>query len=291
MSVCALRLLVATASRRSGSKVDRRTVAGLPALGAGRCTGGPTLVFANACTPRGIDEPAVAAFLGGVARAGLYAVAPELPDVREGRITPATVDALVRVAEQSEGSLVLAGASTGGGLAIVAAADPRLAGRLELVSAIGPFADLANVLRLATTGHYAEEGVLHRYPVEPQLRWAAERSLRALPDAPAADALLENTDPQRFDALFAALPGSARASIEALSPVRALPDVRGRVDVAFDPRDTFFPPSEARALEAAGAQLTVTPALGHVRPRLGLGTARLMRFTDRMLLLRPALAS
>ena len=64
-----------------------------------------------------------------------------------------------------------------------------------------------------------------------------------------------------------------------------------RVDIAFDPRDRYFPLAEACALERAGARLTLTPALGHVRPQFGLGLARLVRFADRMLLLRPALAS
>ncbi|HEU0303557.1 MAG TPA: hypothetical protein VFR32_03160 [Gaiellaceae bacterium] len=287
-TVQALKLLADTASRRCADRVERRTVAGVPALVAGR---GPAFVFANACTPRGIEEPALAAFLGGVASAGLHAIAPELPDVRHGVVTPATVDALVRVAEDSDGALVLAGASTGGALAILAAADPRLAGRVALVSAIAPFADLANVLRLATTGHYADEGIFRRFPVEPRLRWVAERSLLALGDGTALAALLENDQPERFNELYAALPGGVRAAVELLSPARALSRVGARVDVAVDPWDTFFPPAEARALERAGAYVTRTPALRHVKPRIGPGLARFVRFTDRMLLGRPALAS
>ena len=54
------------------------------------------------------------------------------------------------------------------------------------------------------------------------------------------------------------------------------------VEVAFDPADSFFPPTEARALERAGARVTLSPALGHVTPRLGLGLARLVGFVDRM---------
>jgi pimeloyl-ACP methyl ester carboxylesterase len=291
MSICALRLLGDVVSGRCARRVERSTVAGLPALVAGRPDAARTLVFANACTPRGIETSALASFLGAVAEAGVYTVAPELPDVRGGRITPSTVDALVRVAGEMEDRFVLAGASTGGGLAIVAAADPRLAARVELVCAIGPYADLENVLRLATTRHYADDGILYGFSVEPRLRWAAERSLRALGDDCAAAALLENDEPERFDELYSALPMSTRAAVEALSPVRALPEVDARVEVAFDPYDTFFPPPEPRALERAGALVTSTPALGHVRPRAGLGIARLVRFADRTLRLRPALES
>ena len=214
MSVRAVRLLLSTASGSCAARVERRTMAGLPVLVAGRSDGRATLVFANACTPRGIDEPAVAAFIGAAAREGLNVVAPELPDVAAGRITPETVDALVRVAEECEGTLVLAGASTGGGLAIVAAADPRIVGRVERVSAVAPFADLTNVLRLATTGHYLEDGALHPYAVEPRLRWATERSLRAM-----GGVSFEGRDPEGFDAFYATMPGSTRAAIDALSPI------------------------------------------------------------------------
>jgi acetyl esterase/lipase len=263
----------------------------MPALVAGRPDADATFVFANACTPRGIETPALAAFLGAVAEAGLYVVAPELPDVRGGRITPATVDALVRVAEQCDRRLVLGGASTGGGLAIVAGADPRLRGRLDRVAAISPFADLENVLRLATTRHYDDAGILYGYPVEPRLRWAAERSLRALGADPAAAALLENDRPELFDELYAALPATTRAAVEALSPVRAMRAAEIRVEVVFDPYDRFFPPAEARALERAGARVTTTSGLGHVRPRAAVGLARLVQFADRTLFLRPALDS
>jgi hypothetical protein len=288
MSARALRLLADTASRRHAARVEYGSVAGLPALVAGE---GPAFVFANACTPRGLEEPALAAFLGSVAAAGFHAVAPELPDVRGGVVTPETVDALVRVAEESDGSLVLAGASTGGALAILAAADARLARRVERVSAIGPYADLANVLRLVTTGCYADEhGDLHAFPIEPRLRWAVERSLGAIA-GDAADPLLENAHPVRFDELLASLRPETLAALDALSPVHALVRVEAPVDVAFDPSDRFFPPAEARALERAGARLTLTPALGHVRPRFGLGLPCLVRFADRMLVARPALAS
>ena len=292
MSTRSLYLLAAVCSRRFAHPVERLTVGGLPALTAYPVAAGPTLVFANAATPLGIEAPGVARFLGGVARAGFHAVAPELPHVRSGRVTPATVDALVRVVEAVEGPVVLAGGSTGAGLAVIAAADDRIVGRVALVSAIAPFADLGNVLRLATTGHYVDDdGALRAYRVAPLLRWVAATSLRAAASGPATETLLGNRDPERFDELFAALPAEARATVEALSPVRALPRVRAPVDIVCEPNDVFFPLAEARALAGAGARLTVTPALSHVRPRMRLGLGRLVGFLDRMLLLEPAFAA
>ena len=291
MSMRAVFLLGNVVSRRCCRRVQRSTVAGMPALVSGSRDAERTLVFANACTTQGIEAPALAAFLGAVAEAGLYVVAPELPDVRGGRITPTTVDALVRVAEQCDGRLMLGGASTGGGLAIVAGADPRIQERVELVSAIAPFADLENVLRLATTGHYDDEGILYGFPVEPLLRWAAERSLRALGSGAAVDALLANDRPELFDELYAELPLSNRTAVRAVSPICAMRDSDVQVEVLVDPHDRFFPAAEARALARAGARVTTTPALGHVTPRAGLGLARLVEFADRTLFLRPVFES
>lgn len=282
MRVRSIRFFVDSVSGRHASRVRRTALAGIPSLVAGP-SGSASLVFANACTDNGIDEPAVSSLVGALARAGWHAVAPELPEVREGRITPGTVDALVRIACELDGSIVLAGASTGGSLAILAAADPRIAGRVERVSAIAPFADLTNVLRLVTTGHYAEVGALWPYGIEPRLRWAAERSLRAVASGPEVEALLANVEPERFNNLYGALSPTARAAVEALSPVRALPSILAPVDVAADPADAFFPLAEARALARGGARVTITPALSHVRPHAGLGVARLVRFVDQML--------
>ena len=197
----------------------------------------------------------------------------------------------MRVAADCEGPLVLMGASTGGSLAILAAADPRIAPRVTLVSAVAPFADLANVLRLATTGYYVDPGYLRPYPVHPHLVWVAARSLRACGAGVATEILLANRCPERFAELLAALPAEVRAAIAALSPVRAMALVRAPVEIACSPADPFFPPTEAQALEAAGARLTVTPALEHVSPRLGLGLLGLLGFIGRTLTPQPAFAA
>jgi len=82
-----------------GPSCERTEMAGVDALVARPVRGaGPVVVFANAATPRGIEEPAVARLLGGLATAGFVAIAPELPHVRAGEVTPATVDTLAEIA-------------------------------------------------------------------------------------------------------------------------------------------------------------------------------------------------
>jgi hypothetical protein len=235
-------LAVLAVSFRSGGEPCRRTrVVGVDALVAlPRCGAGPVVVYANAATPRGIDEPAVGRLLGGLAAAGFVAVAPELPCVRRGEVTPETVDALVSVASASGRRVALLGASTGAGLAILAAGDPRIADRVSAVAAVAPFASLRNILQLGTTGYYGDEP----YEAAPLVRTAAERSLAAsAPDDPAVPALLANRDPARFDELYAAL-AQARESSCTSSP-------RFRGSVASwprwrSPRPRWIPSSPSR---------------------------------------------
>jgi acetyl esterase/lipase len=275
--------VLACAFRGGGRPCARVQIAGVDALVAAPSTGaGPVVVYANAATPRGVDEPAVGQLLGGLARAGFVAVAPELPCVRSGEVTPETIDALVDVASASGRRVALVGASTGAGLVILAAADPRIADRVTAVTSIAPFARLPEILRIGTTGHYRDEP----FAAAPLVGVAAARSLAAsAPDDAAVPVLLSNTDPAGFDDLYAALAPSTRALMEELSPLTRVADVRAPVELLSAPDDGFFPADEARALAAAGhdVRLTVTPALEHVRPRMSPGLVHVAAALDRTL--------
>lgn len=277
-------LCVLAASLRGGGEKCRRTrIAGVDALVASPPGGeGPVVVFANAATPRGIDEPAVGRLLGGLASAGFVAVAPELPCVRRGEVMPATIDALVSVASASGRRVALIGASTGAGLVIIAAADPRIADRVTAVAAIAPFASLRNILRLGTTGYYGDQP----FDAAPLVGTAAARSLEAsAPDDPAVAALLASRHPARFDVLYAALAPETRALVEELSPLSRIGSVTAPIEIASSPCDPFFPVEESLALAEASrdARLTVTPALLHVKPRLRPGLVRVVTLLNRTL--------
>lgn len=275
--------VVASAFYGDARSCERTRIAGVDALVARpRRHAGPVVVCANAATPRGIEEPAVARFLSALAGIGFVVVAPELPHVREGEVTPATIDALVSVAGASGPRIALIGASTGAGLAILAAGDPRLASRVTAVAAIGPFASLRNLLQLATTGHYGDR----LYPTAPLLARAAMRSLSAsAPDDPAVPALLANRDPRRFDELYDVLDLETRALVAELSPLMRIGLVQAPVELATSPTDPFFPVQESYALARAGAdvRLTVSRALLHVKPRLHPGIVPVLALLDRTL--------
>jgi acetyl esterase/lipase len=275
--------VLAAAFRGGGESCVRTRVAGVTALRSDPRGGdGPVVVYANAATPNGIAEPAVGRFLGGLASAGFVAIAPELPDVRRGEVTPQTVEALVGVASASGPHVALIGASTGAGLVILAAADPRIAERVTSVVSIAPFASLREVLRIGTTGHYRREP----FAAAPLVGVAAARSLAAsAPTDVAVPALLENRDPARFDHLYAALAPPTRVLMEELSPQTRVADVLAPLEILSSPDDPFFPMDESLALAAAGrnVRLTVTLALEHVRPRTRPGLVRVAAALDRTL--------
>jgi acetyl esterase/lipase len=240
------------------------------------------VVYVNAATPLGIEEPAVGRFVRGLAAAGFVGIAPELPHVREGEVTPATVDALVAVARAAGPRVVLIGASTGAGLAILAAGDPRLADCVNAVAAVAPFASLKSLLLLATTGSYADRQVA----VSPLLVRVVARSLVACaPEDEAVRALLANRDPGRFLDHYSELAPSTRELVRDLSPVTRIGSVAAPVEVVVSPADPFFPLEEALALTQVGCdvRLTVTSGLEHVRPRMGFGILPVLAMLERTL--------
>jgi acetyl esterase/lipase len=258
-------------------------IAGVDSLVARPRSGsGPVVVYANAATPRGIDEPAIGRLVGGLAGVGFVAIAPELPCVKRGEVTPATVDALVAVADAAGRRVALVGASTGAGLVILAAADPGIARRVSAVTSVAPFASLRRILELGTTGHYGGRP----FAAAPLVATAAARSLAAAASGdPGVPALLANRDPGHFDELYGGLEPSTRALVEELSPVSRIGGVLAPVEILSGPDDAFFPVAESHALEMAGddVRLTVTPALRHVCPRLRPGLLRVAAALDRTL--------
>jgi pimeloyl-ACP methyl ester carboxylesterase len=265
-------------------RVEETTVAGMATTlvlprGAGPW---PAVVFMNGATRLGRDHPRVRALARGLGRAGYLVVVSDLPGLRESEITTRTLDAALAVSRTTvdrrdvrDGRIALVGVSVGAALALLVAEDPSLARRVSVVAGIAPYADLRNMLRLATTGHYSERGKLVRYTTERFLVRVATRSLMAEAHTAAArDAvarLLSNRDPGRFETFYAALPPGIHTDHVRLSPIARAHRLRAPVELASAPRDRYFPIAESRALAARApdARLTVTTTLDHAIPEPG----------------------
>ena len=287
-------------------------VAGYPSLVARPVGEGPwpAIFVVNGTVPEGKELPGVRHLAGGFARAGYLAVVPDLPGLTEDRITPQTVDAATRAARKisgrsdaEDGEVAMVGVSTGATLALLAAEDPGLEGKVSLVAGVAPFSDIETVLSVATTGHYRRpDGKLARYEATPFLSYVVARSLVAAlppgedrqtvsaeissvgrenpdplqnlrsrrtddlgPEARSVVRLLANRDPERFDDLYAALPGGVRHELEELSPLAGKEKIDAPVELATGPHDKYFPPSESYGVKsiAPGREVAVTGALDH----------------------------
>ena len=287
-------------------------VAGYPAVVAKPAGEGPwpAVFVVNGAVPEGRKLPAVRQLAKGFARAGYLAVVPDLPGLTEDRITPRTVDAATEVAgaisarpDAGDGKVALVGVSTGATLALLAAEDSSLEGKVSLVAGVAPFSNIKTVLSVATTAHYRHpDGGLVRYRADPFLSSVAARSLVAVlppgedrrelsdeisgvgrehpdplhdlrqrptddlgPRAKSVVRLLANQTPERFDDLYAGLPEGIVHELEALSPLAGGERIGAPVELATGPHDSYFPPSESYALRRVAPQrrVTVTKALDH----------------------------
>lgn len=278
----------------------------------------PAWIFVNGAHPLRRREPVVWRLAQGLARAGYVVFVPDIPGLGDGTVTARTLEATSEVTAAAcarrdvrAGRVALVGASTGAGLALIAAGRPDLAERVSVVAAVAPFADLRKLICLTTTGYYEENGEFAAYEVTDLHRQVVARSLvAAIPTQPdrqhllatldeierdeldplyelprraeslsqeakAVLAVLANRDPKRFEDLFSALPSAVHKFIDELSPLRFREGLRARVEICVPPSDVYFPPGEAAALAALpNARLTVTRTLDHTRPSMSLVHAR-----------------
>jgi hypothetical protein len=181
--------------------------------------------------------------------------------------------------------VAVAGLSFGAGPALLAAADvPDLA----FAASLGGYADVRDVIRFLTTGVHEFDGRRYVQPPEEYNRWKllallvgflhdvrdqrvlsdiARRKLadpsddtRALEAAlgregQAIRALALNRREDALPALLAALPTDARAALDDLSPLRAVPRLRGRLLIAHGAGDVSIPFTQSlRLAEASGGR-------------------------------------
>lgn len=255
---------------------------------------GAVLLFLGV-NPIGRDEPILVRTAEGLARTGLVVLVPVSERLGHGEISPAEVDDLVAgiqflrahpsVAADRVG---LTGFSVGGSLALLAAADPRIASDLAFVNAFGAYADAGDLAAEVVARAYEldgrtvpwqpapmAEGVvidqITRMVADPDERAAirdlvrARRPDRAVenvePGAGSSDvrtaegravlAFLSSASLPEARARLAQLPPAGLAQLQAVSPLPAMPRLRTRVFLMHDDGDPLVPFVGSRRLAAA----------------------------------------
>lgn len=216
----------------------------------------PVWVVLHGITRSGRDHPYLVRFARAVASTGQAALVPEVPEWREIRLsTEATTSTIAASLRALEGRPELAGRrvglvgfSFGAPQAIIAAADPALAGRVAGVVAFGGYCSVEESTRFQFTGEHELDGCVESLAPDPYARWVVGANyLTRIPDhedaGGAAEALralaaytgdnnLLATDPEMEPVrcrLADRLDPAERAVFEAIAPpAGTLPDaVRG----------------------------------------------------------------
>ncbi|HMF40889.1 MAG TPA: hypothetical protein VKQ32_09345 [Polyangia bacterium] len=271
---------------------------------------GRGLIVVHGIHHEGMNEHRMVPFARELARAGLVVLTPEISDLADYRITRQGVsvirDAAVYLGGRhdlvTDEPVGLLGFSFAGGLALVAAEQPPLAGHLAYVVSVGGHHDLARVLRFlirneveTPTGLVHKQahdyglmvllyGYVDRFAPEPD-REALRDALRASlhqdrPTALAAAARLTTergrqlwslADSQKLQTLapeLEAIVTEQHAELAALSPRGKLAAIHAPVYLVHGTDDSVIPASET---EWAGAELgaadhiaLVTPLMEHV---------------------------
>ena len=259
---------------------------------------------------RGIDEKRLVPFARELARSGLVVLTPALDDLADYRIDARSVgelaDSVVYLGGRAdlvdERRVGLLGFSFGGGLALLAAAEPELHERVSRVVSIGGYHDLGRVLRFFLTGvaetpdgpvpgkahEYGPLVLLYRHldqlvpapdrqPLREVVRaWLREEFDRArtlaasLSSREARDlfALIDGRALDRLRPRLEALLDDDADTLIALSPRNKLARIDAPVYLLHGQADTVIPASEVRW---AGAELghhdhqaLISPLLEHV---------------------------
>ena len=273
----------------------------------------PGIVMVVGVHHLGIKEPRLVNFARAFAAGGIAVLTPEPPDIADYRITPQTIEVIGRSAQDLSHRLAkqhvgVLGFSFSGGLALLAAADPRFAPAISFVVAVGAHDDLSRVSRFFVNNQiFRPDGSLEKLQAHnygalvlvyshledffgPADVPGARRALRALlyEDGPAAREALHQLGPAArakmqllFDDKIAALSDDLlrnidkhRAEMEAVSPAGKLSHLRTDVLLLHGSGDNIIPATETLWLanEVPRARLKetlITPVLSHVDMKNG----------------------
>jgi fermentation-respiration switch protein FrsA (DUF1100 family) len=179
--------------------------------------------------------------------------------------------------------VALLGVSLGAGPALLAAADPAVAGRLSAVLALGGYASAVELLRYTLTGAYAFGEQAGRAPagLEPAIAQFARANAELMDEA--GRRLLDNRDPALVDERVRALSPRTRALLDALSPDASIGRLQAPLFLVHGRQDPAVPFTESLRLAAAArsagrpVRTAIVGAVGHVEGGLRTGLADLWR--------------
>jgi pimeloyl-ACP methyl ester carboxylesterase len=261
------------------------------------------LVLAPGLGRDGRRDGRLVAFATALARARFTVLVPDVPNFQDQRVSAADGELLADALRfllgrpEGQGSTGIAAVSYAVGPAILAALEPDLASRIDVIAVIGGYYDTESVVTFFTTGSFREsaDAAWQHSPPNAFGKWVfvlanadriedgrdrtslsamARRKLDDLnadvsdlaeglgPEGRSVVELLANTDPTQVPRLIAALPPAVREDLVGLSLAhRNLHSLRADVILIHGRDDAIIPYSESLALSRALPQGRVHLAL------------------------------
>lgn len=288
------------------------------------------LVLVPGAAEQGKEDPRLVAFAVSLARVGFAVLVPDLPGLRElkvnsddiGEITDVYTFLLSRKDLVPSGRFGIGAFSYAAGPAVLAAAKPEMAEKVDFMLAVGGYYSIRAVLIFITTGAYRLDGQWRHMQPNPYGKWVFVKSnlqflnnsgdrqlFQSMIDrkrddltAPIDDLarkltaegsilyrFVTNTRRSRFDRLFAALPEAIRQEAQRLDLADGdLSSLDAHLILVHGYDDTIIPYSESVALNQAlppdQAELYLVDGLMHVDAQPGLvGKWRMWRALESLL--------
>jgi acetyl esterase/lipase len=243
------------------------------------------VVFSMGSPPLKLDDKRLVRIAEDSARSGVVMLVPFSDRLDDLRIEPEEIDALVaefRYVQQQPSvdpkRVGFFGASVGGSLALVAAADPRIADDVDHVVSFGGYFDALTAFGAIATHHIEYDGVdedwtprahaehVMAYQLINRVDSVSDRALLErmfIDDEPATSEqlatlgpvgkssydFLANRDPAAVQALIDRLPPDAVAELDYLSPKTSIHNVKAELFIIHDRADPFVPYTESRMLQ------------------------------------------
>jgi len=125
----------------------------------------PGIVLNHGVAAGGMNDLRLTNFADALARAGYVALVPEFINLKEFHVQLSDVGEMVGSYEYLErlpyvdpDRVGFFGFSYAGGLAVLAANDPRISERVRFCFLLGSYYDIRSIITYATTGYYREDG-------------------------------------------------------------------------------------------------------------------------------------
>ena len=227
--------------------------------GVGSASG---IVVVHGMHELGINEARLVNFARALASSGFFVMTPQVPGIADYRVQGESVD-LIGIAAQSfaqrlqvqkVGMLAL---SFSGGLALVAASDPRYANSIAWIATVGAHYDLAHVLRFFATGEAVRpDGTIERIlPHE-------YGPLIVVYDEP-QDFFSPQDAQAAHEAIKLLLSGNGKASEELMTTMT--PAGQQTMQLIYHKQREWFAPVLLAEIDKRTQQLTAASPAGHLK--------------------------